>query len=354
MIEGSLRNVPLSDIFQVIATGQKSGVLTVQRGQARARIYFDQGRIRYAHVAPGVHLGEILVRMDLLTAHEVQEILRRQHTENPGTQLGLMASQMGLLRNEDLRLALERQILEVVGDLLTWSEGRFDFTDSDVDSSQAPTEHSVDAMMLLMRVAQNQHEFADDKVEPSTVYARQGDPTRVEMPPGAWEVLACVDGRRSARSIAAELDLTEKHVYHLLGELERLAVIEQAPYKVEDPIVLVVSPNAALLRLIRLALQRAGFRVETVFAYEDAEAAIDTHHPSAMVVDDDLAGSAWKLVRELRKRPTHAHMQVLVLVDETPRPGLFRRLPRAETLTKPFHELRLQELVSGLVGRPAT
>lgn len=118
--------------------------------------------------------------------------------------------------------------------------------------------------------------------------------------------------------------------------------------------MLVVSPNAALLRLIRLALQRAGFRVETVFAYEDAEAAIDTHHPSAMVVDDDLAGSAWKLVRELRKRPTHAHMQVLVLVDETPRPGLFRRLPRAETLTKPFHELRLQELVSGLVGRPAT
>src|SRR5690606_27104036 len=100
MIEGSLRNVPLSDIFQIIATGQKSGVLTVQRGQARARIYFDQGRIGYAHVTPGVHLGEILVRMDLLTAHEVQEILRRQHTENPGTQLGLMASQMGLLREE--------------------------------------------------------------------------------------------------------------------------------------------------------------------------------------------------------------------------------------------------------------
>lgn len=354
MIEGSLRNVPLSDIFQVIASGQKSGVLTVQRGQARARIYFDLGRIRYAHVTPGVHLGEILVRMDLLTAHEVQEILRRQHTENPGTQLGLMASQMGLLREEDLRLALERQILEVVGDLLTWSEGRFDFTDRDVDSSQAPTEHSIDAMMLLMRVAQRQHEFADTDIAPNAVYARKGDPTRVDMPAGAWEVLACVDGKRSARSISAELDLTEKHVYHLLNELERLAIIEQAPYTVEDPIVLVVSPNAALQRLIRLALQRAGFRVETVFEYAETEAAIDTHHPSAMVVDDDAKGSAWSLVKDLRKRPAHAHMQVLILVDEAPRSGLFRRLPRADTLAKPFHELRLQELVSRLVGRPAT
>ena len=354
MIEGSLRNVPLSEIFQVIANGQKTGALTVQRGQARARIYFDQGRIRYAHVTPGVHLGEILVRMDLLTAHEVQEILRRQHTENPGTQLGLMAIQMGLLRDEDLRLALERQILEVVGDLLTWSEGRFDFTDRDVDSSQAPTDHSVDAMMLLMRVAQNQHQFADTDIAPSTVYVRKGDPTRVEMPAGSWEVLACIDGRRSARSVAAELDLTEKHVYHLLNELERLEVIERAPYTVEDPVVLVVSPNAALQRLIRLALQRAGFRVETVFEYAETEAAIDAHHPSAMVVDDDADGSAWELVRELRKRPAHAHMQVLVLVDEPPRPGLFRRLPKAETLLKPFHELRLQELVSRLVGRPAT
>src|SRR5690606_6254973 len=82
VIEGSLKNVPLTDVFQIIAPGQKTGVLTVTRGLARARIYFQGGQIGYAHVTPGVHLGEILVRMDMLTAHEVQEILRRQHSEN--------------------------------------------------------------------------------------------------------------------------------------------------------------------------------------------------------------------------------------------------------------------------------
>src|SRR5690606_11497873 len=283
-----------------------------------------------------------------------QEILRRQHTENAGTQLGLMAVEMGLLREEDLRKALERQMLEVVGDLLSWSEGKFDFTDRALTASQAPTEHSIDAMTLLMRVAQRRHEFELVDVEPNTVFVRQGDPTRADMPTGGWEVLGYVDGKRSARSVAAELDLTERHVFHLLNELTKLGVLDKAPFTVEDPVVLVVSPSSALQRLIRLALQRAGFRVESVFEYAEATAAIDSHHPSAMVVDDDRVGTAWELVRELRKSPAHAHLQVLILLDEVPRSGLFRRLPRAETLLKPFHELRLQEMVSQLVGRPAT
>ncbi len=354
MIEGSLRNVPLTDIFQVIATGQKSGVLTVQRGSARARIYFDQGRIGYAHVSPGVHLGEILVRMDLLTAHEVQELLRRQHTENPGTQLGEMAVRLDLLKQEDLYRAIDRQVLEVVSDLLSWSEGRFYFTDSPADVTQQPLEHSVDAMSLLIRLAAKQEEYAATDVAPQAVFVRAGDPTKVDMPAGGWEVLASVDGRRSARTIAAELDLTEKHVYHLLGELAGLGVIELSPITADDPLVLIVSPNSALQRLIRLGLQRAGFTAAAAYRYEETEAAIDEHHPSALVLDDDQHGSAWDVVRELRRRPAHAHMPVLVLVDEQPKPGLFRRMPRAETLMKPFHELRLQELVSRLVGRKAT
>ncbi len=29
MIEGSLRNIPLADVFQIVVTSQKSGILTV-------------------------------------------------------------------------------------------------------------------------------------------------------------------------------------------------------------------------------------------------------------------------------------------------------------------------------------
>lgn len=353
MIEGSLKNVPLTDVFQIIATGQKTGVLTVTRGLARARIYFQAGQIGYAHVTPGVHLGEILVRMDLLTAHEVQEILRRQHTENAGTPLGLTAVEMELLSEDDLDRALERQVLEVLGDLLHWEDGHFTFGDVPPEASQVLTRKGVDGMTLLMQVATREQQYAEEHVDPDTVFVRLGDPTRVTLPASAWEVLGYVDGRRSARTIAAELDLTEAHVFHLLRSLERLEVIEPSPFKVEDPVVLVASPSPALQRLIRLALQRAGMRVESVHGYDAVDDGIAEHRPNALVLDDE-GGTSWELVRALRKNPAHGHLPVLVLVDELPRTGPFRRLPRAETMTKPFHELTLQQHVGRLVGRTVT
>lgn len=353
MIEGSLRNVPLSDVFQIVATGQKSGILTVIRGNARARIYFEQGGIQYAHISPGVHLGEILVRMDLLTTHEVQEILRRQHVENAGTPLGLMAVDMGLLEEQDLGQALERQVLEVVSELMSWSDGQFNFAERSGWASQAPTGHAVEAMALLMKVAQRLHEFEGGTVDPDVIFLRTGDPTKVELPAGAWEVLGYVDGKRTARSIAAELDLTERHVFHLMHELEQLGVIEPQPFRVEDPLVLAVSPSSALQRLLRLSLQRARLRAEVALDYEDALRVLPGIHPSALVVDDQ-EGAGWALVKELRRQSGQSHLPVLVLVDEVPKQGLFARTrrPRAEVLLKPFHEIEFQQKITRMVGRP--
>lgn len=352
MIEGSLRNVPLSDVFQIVATGQKSGILTVMRGNARARIYFEQGGIQYAHISPGVHLGEILVRMDLLTTHEVQEILRRQHVENAGTPLGLMAVEMGLIGEDDLKQALERQVLEVVSELMSWSDGQFNFAERSGWASQAPTSHAVEAMSLLMSVAQRLHEFEGGVVHPDTIFVRHGDPTKVTMPAGAWEVLGYVDGKRTARSIASELDLTERHVMHILFELESLAVIEPQPIQVEDPLVLAVSPSSALQRLLRLSLQRARLRAEVALDYEDALRVLPDIHPSALVVDDQ-EGAGWELVKELRRQSGQSHLPVLLLVDEAPKGGLFGRArrPRAEVLLKPFHEIEFQQIITRMVGR---
>ena len=353
MIEGSLRNVPLSDVFQIIATGQKSGILTVMRGKARARIYFEQGGIQYAHISPGVHLGEILVRMDLLTTHEVQEILRRQHVENAGTPLGLMAVEMQLIDEEDLKGALQRQVLEVVSELMTWSDGQFNFAERSGWASQAPTGHTVDAMALLMSVAQRLHEFEAGVADADAIFLRSGDPTKVSMPSGAWEVLGYVDGKRTARSIASELDLTERHVLHILFELEAAGVIEAQPFRVEDPLVLAVSPSSALQRLLRLSLQRARLRAEVALDYQDALKVLPDVHPSALVVDDQ-EGAGWEFVKELRRQTGQSHLPVLMLVDEPPRGGLFGRArrPRAEILQKPFHEIEFQQLITRMVGRP--
>lgn len=339
------------DVFQIIITGQKTGVLTVEGPSARARVFFELGRLQSAHMQPGVHLGEILVRMDYLTAREVQEILAEQRAENAGTPLGLAALKKALIEGADLRRALEAQAIEIIGELMLWKAGQFSFSERSATASQVPTEESLDAMNLLMEAVRRLDSWRQGAVGPNEVYEKAADPTKYSLPKGGWDVLQAVDGRRSARAVAAELDMGDKQVYHVMYELKERGVIRPALFQLEDPTVLVVSPSSALQRLIHLSLQRASLRPEVVSGYAEGLDCLAERHPQAVVVDDE-GGGAWDFVRELRRRPGQSHLPVLLLSAE-PEGGFLSRLrrPKATVLAKPFHELELQEAVNTLLGR---
>jgi CheY-like chemotaxis protein len=352
MIEGSLRNVPLSDVFQIITNGLKSGVLTVSDMDRRARIYFEMGRIQYAHMTPGVHLGEMMVRMELLTTFEVQTILRRQTEENPGTPLGLTAVAMGYVNQEDLKRALEAQILEAITEILLWRRGNFHFAEKSPTASQVPTDHTFDGMFLLMEILRRIDEWKSGLVNPEDIFERCGDPTQIDMPEGGWEVLGQVNGRRSAASIAAETDLSEKHVFHLLFHLQDTGIIQMSSFTIDEPTVLVVCHSSALQRLLRLSLQRAGLRSHIADSFRYGTEFLQKSHPQAILVDG-LHGEEWEFIREVRKMPGRSHLPIILLTYETQTPGLLERFrrPKAHTLKKPFEEIELQQILTQVLGR---
>ena len=78
MIEGSLREVAITDVLQVLLSGRRSGVLNVERGDQRARVWVADGKLWAASIDGGVHLGDVVARMDLLALDEVHELLARQ------------------------------------------------------------------------------------------------------------------------------------------------------------------------------------------------------------------------------------------------------------------------------------
>ena len=354
MISGSLRNVPLSDVFQIISTSQKSGILTVSHRERRARIYFELGRIQYAYISPGVHLGEILVRMDLMTSFEVQSILVKQKTQNAGTPLGLTAIDSGYITEEDLRKALRVQIIEVLTDLMFWRSGNFHFAEKSLSTSQVPTEHAFEAVTLLMDVVAQVDNWKQGGVTPDAVFERAGDPTKLTLPDGSWEVLGYVNGLRSAASIAAELDLSEKQVFHILYVLEETGVIVPSRFPVEEPLILIVSESSAFQRLIRLSLHRAGLKATIVDKPEDALDFLEENYPKAIILDEK-GGESWDFVNELRSLSGRSHLPILMLSDSDapPRKGFFSRFrkPKAQVLTKPFQETDFQRLVSQLAGK---
>lgn len=350
MIEGTLRNVPLADVFQIVVSGRKTGVLEVVRGDRNARIHFEVGKLRYASLRPGVHLGEILMRMDLLTAREVQELLAEQAHENAGAPLGHTAVRRGLLDDADLAAALQRQITEVVGELITWRDGAFSFTESPLVRTYVPSGHDVDAMLVLLEVAGMWQDVRADAVDGATVFARRGDPTSVALPDGAWEVLSQVDGRRSVRAVAAEADIPARRTYAILAELEELGVLARVPFPHEEPLVLVVSPSHALQRLLSLAAERVGVRTTVVGSGADAVATARGERPKAIVVDED--DGSWPTVRGLRDVDGLAHVPLLVLSERPATRWTRWRRPRADEMAKPFDELELQQWLGRRLGRP--
>lgn len=352
MIEGSLRNVPLTDVVQIVSEGQKSGVLTVSRPDARARLYLEHGRVQVAHLDPGTHLGEVLVRMDLLTTFEVQEMLDLQDSENAGTPLGLMAIDAGLLAPEHLQAALRRQAVEAIAELLSWRDGTFSFAERSITSSQAPTEGAHDAMRLLMEADELRRSLDEGTADPATVYRRIGDPTDHELPAGAWDLVGLVDGYRPARTIVADVDLGEGEALRLLRRLEEIGVIEPVDRDGPDPAVMVVCASPALQRLIRLSLQRVGLRPELFESPDAALAALDDVRPKVLVVDD-REGEGWRLLRQVRGTAGRGHLPAVVLTDDVGGGPWSRwRRPKAEVLARPFAELELQQSVARLAGRP--
>jgi hypothetical protein len=258
MLSGQLRNVPFSEVLQVVMTGQKVGVLELRRRDQVAVLNCDGGRIRYASLRPGVHLGEVMVRMDLLSTAEVQSILATQVHEHAGAPLGLTAVRLGLVSEADLLAAVRRQVGEVLAELLTWRDGEFRFMESAVDNTYVPEGHAIDAMGVLFEVVSQLQDEDAARVAPATVFERAADPTASALPEGAWEVLAAVDGRRSARSLASELDMPARQVYGVLGKLEAVGVLRRLAALSEEPVVLVLCASQALQRLLALLVQRGG------------------------------------------------------------------------------------------------
>jgi len=339
LIEGSLRDAAFTDVLQVVVAGRKDGVLHLERGEAgepRARVWIAGGRLLAASLDGGVHLGEMLVRLDLLGVDEVQTLLADQASDPELLSLGAAAIARGWIDAGQLSLAVERHLIEVLGELRGWRDGRFRFAEG-APPARIADEEGFDPFRVLMQVGDAR---SVDAIDPEAVLERVGDPTAHPLSPEAWDVLGLVDGRRSARALAAESDLPEGHTLALLAELLAAGVLAPATGAATPATVLVACPDPAEARLLRLALLRHGTRPRLVADVEAAEAAFDELRPSAVVLDAGL--DPWNWLRALRRRAEGSHVPVLVIGAEPARWWARRREAGTERLARPYREVDLQ------------
>ena len=358
MIQGRLRDYPISDLLGLIAGGQKSGVLTVRLDEREARIHFEMGKVLYARVEDGANLGEYLVRFELMNPEEIQSLIARQHKENPHTPLGMMAVRSGNISEDDLKRALEAQCLDATTEVLIWNDNqrsRFDFKERGPDASQVPTQHIFDPMGLLLEATRRLDEWRRGQVKPYDVFevALETSSSPPTLTVGEWELLHLVDGQRSAASIAAELDIPEGETYRRLFLLLERHLLRRADVRPEDPWVLIVTESHTTRRLNTMTLTRERYRVMHADTLERAKELLEERRPNTILLDWANVIEAAKLLRGAKGKNL---TPIIAIVKEEPRTGGFfnrnsNTVSNLRYLLKPYSEMQLLASVSAVTGR---
>ena len=233
-IEGSLQDVGLADICQLLAMGRKTGCLTMTDRSNFGYIYFEDGRVTYASVLNRPdRLGELLVRNGVITRAQLSEAMEAQAHQR-GLRLGEILVKQGSLTEAELQKYVSLQIEEAVYHLFTWSQGSFHF-----DPDQRPDEEGlflvhIPAESLLLEGARRVDEWSlIEKKIPSfdlvfQVVKNPGEEEDVELTRQQKKIVPLIDGERTVEDIVTESGMVEFDVGKALFGLIQAGFVDKA------------------------------------------------------------------------------------------------------------------------------
>jgi hypothetical protein len=231
-IEGPLRELALTDVFQLLDLSRKTGVLTVtsETGGRKAVVRFDRGAIVTAQLAGSTgRIDRLLLRAGKVTEAQVNEAVRRQQAD-PGRRIGTILVEMGAVSEADLKRQLRFQIEEIVFELIQWKDGYFRFEEA-TPLTNGAVPIRVPTESLLMEAARRIDEWStlEAKVPHMGVVPAltgENDGGTLDLHPTEWEVLAEIDGARTLKEIASDVGRSDFDVAKIVFGLIATGVVE--------------------------------------------------------------------------------------------------------------------------------
>jgi hypothetical protein len=118
-------------ILRWIASGEKTGTLTLEGHSIKKRVVFRHGMVSSSWSNnPRESLGQFLVRDGWITEEQLFKSLLKQ--EEQGRLLGTILVEDGFLTEEELRCSMYAKTEETIYELFQWHEGRFEFKEGDI------------------------------------------------------------------------------------------------------------------------------------------------------------------------------------------------------------------------------
>jgi hypothetical protein len=147
-LAGRLEEIELAELLHFLSLNNRTGKVALSRRDAHGLVVVRQGRIVYA-ASSSIReaLGNILVRLGLVSPAALADALERQHALADGRKLGDILVEAGPITASQLQEVLRQQTGLVVQELCRWRTGYFRF---DVGPVASSGEIGVDAEELVV------------------------------------------------------------------------------------------------------------------------------------------------------------------------------------------------------------
>lgn len=142
---GNLKTVSIPDIFQLIFSTKKTGVLYIIKADIKKEIYFKSGFTIFAMSSEEQDLfGNLLLKMGRISKPDLEKVLKEK---KDGKKIGAALVEKGIFTRDEILDCLRMQIEEIIYGLFGWKDGEFNFVEG-----KAPPPETIQTELNPMNI----------------------------------------------------------------------------------------------------------------------------------------------------------------------------------------------------------
>ena len=241
-LRGSLEVFGLADILQLIHFQRKSGVLTLEGERDRVKLFFLEGNIVGAiskKRQEDVRLGKVLLKRGVLKDEDLQIALEEQR--KTGKKLGSILVKKGVVDKEHIKDVLTGQVTETVLQIFGWEKGTYEFTPQAIALDTVGDEEvpiTLDTQHLLMEGLRILDEWSllEGRLTLDTVLMKRMEDI-AGLNEEEQEILSLVDGENDLSTI---IDISGKDGFVVAKVL--FSLMEKGVVETKEAVPVVEAP----------------------------------------------------------------------------------------------------------------
>lgn len=243
-LQGNLTDIGMTDLFQLIGAGHKSGTLHIDSNGHNGYVCFQEGKVFFAISNWNREsLGKRLVKAGKITQKQLKQALglhKIQKKEKGYRRLGQIMVDEGYINRRLLEDFVREQIFDTLFDLMRWEMGKFSFEaeeifeDEDIGISVSVENIIMEASRRLEVWKTIKQKMPDFRVRFRKAMRPSEDKFEVHLEPREWKLLRFINGNANIEKLIELSGFNDFETCKVLYGLYSAGLIEKNKENIGD------------------------------------------------------------------------------------------------------------------------